>query len=295
MISIIIPMFNTEKTIGRCLESIFRQEYKSDDVEVLVIDDGSIDGGAEIVKSYMGIHPQISYYYQSNQGASAARNLGLQKASGDYICFIDADDEISPKFLSTLMPFFPSSDIVICGTTVYMNGIIVEHDAVKETLHRTGQELMTDVLYKRNSSYTMCNKIFKKEVLKGFRFPIGMMYEDLYASVFTTGKIKNGIIIPDELYYYYRHSDSVSTKVADKQLIDYEKVISLISEEMKKYYDVPVLMKAFLNFLYYTLFRTTRYYLRNKGCISEKVYWSTVTCIVQLIQLIRDKHLVENE
>lgn len=89
-VSIIIPVYNLEKYIVNCLESIFAQTYES--LEIICIDDGSNDKSAEIIKKYSVADSRIKYYYQQNSGVSVARNKGLDEATGDYVMFVDGDD-----------------------------------------------------------------------------------------------------------------------------------------------------------------------------------------------------------
>ncbi|HAS37211.1 MAG TPA: glycosyltransferase family 2 protein, partial [Ruminococcaceae bacterium] len=92
LVSIIIPVYNLEKYIKHCLESVVNQTYK--ELEIICIDDGSTDGSAEIIKSMAENDPRIKYIYQENAGVSAARNKGLDTATGEYVMFVDGDDYI---------------------------------------------------------------------------------------------------------------------------------------------------------------------------------------------------------
>ncbi|MCI8778348.1 MAG: glycosyltransferase family 2 protein [Bacilli bacterium] len=110
LISIIIPVYNTEDYLDKCLSSIINQTYKN--IEIIIIDDGSTDNSKKIIKQYMNKDCRISYYYQNNSGVAIARNSGIDKAQGDYIAFIDSDDYIDLTFiekcmlLSKMMMFF---------------------------------------------------------------------------------------------------------------------------------------------------------------------------------------------
>ena len=107
-ISVIIPVYNMADRVGRCLDSIVSQPFK--DIEILLIDDGSTDGAADVIKVYSIADSRIICVRQENSGVSAARNLGIGKASGDYILFIDADDEIEEDYLRNIADKARSTD-----------------------------------------------------------------------------------------------------------------------------------------------------------------------------------------
>lgn len=107
-ISVIIPVYNMADRVGRCLDSIVSQSFK--DIEILLIDDGSTDGAADVIKEYSIADSRIICVRQENSGVSAARNLGIGKASGDYILFIDADDEIEEDYLRNIADKARSTD-----------------------------------------------------------------------------------------------------------------------------------------------------------------------------------------
>lgn len=115
MISVIVPVYNAEAYLGECVESLMRQTL--DDIEILLINDGSIDSSAVICEKYSALDNRIHFFNQPNAGVSVARNKGLQEAKGEYVCFVDADDVVASDFLQTLFDMSGCGDFAICGYT----------------------------------------------------------------------------------------------------------------------------------------------------------------------------------
>ncbi|MBQ3264127.1 glycosyltransferase family 2 protein, partial [Candidatus Saccharibacteria bacterium] len=113
-ISIIIPFYNVEKYFAKCLDSVLNQTHQN--LEIILTDDGSTDKSSQIAKSYAKKDSRIKIIHQKNQGQSAARNAGLRAATGDFISFIDSDDEIKPDFIKNLLSAYDDSvAISVCG------------------------------------------------------------------------------------------------------------------------------------------------------------------------------------
>ena len=104
-LSIIVPVYNTEKYLSRCLDSLIRQDLSPNEYEIIVINDGSQDNSREIVRDYMSRHPQISFFEQANQGLFETRNVGIDRAKGKYIYFVDSDDFIAPNVMGKIIRF----------------------------------------------------------------------------------------------------------------------------------------------------------------------------------------------
>lgn len=168
-ISIIVPTFNVEKYIGRCLFSLVNQTYH--DIEILVIDDGSHDNSLNIIREYAEYSPKIRFFSQENLGAGAARNLGLRNASGEYIMFCDADDTFEPQMCENMLNTMINQlvDIVMCNTCVHRQGVAVtskEGEAyefkLKQGKYFTDSPSLCDI------NVYIWNKIFKKTLLDQF-------------------------------------------------------------------------------------------------------------------------------
>lgn len=101
-LSFIVPMYNMGKYIARCLETLVHQDINPEQYEILVVDDGSLDESAAIVKNYQKQYNQVKYIYQTNKGQAAARNVGIRIAQGKYICFVDADDFVRKNIFGKL-------------------------------------------------------------------------------------------------------------------------------------------------------------------------------------------------
>lgn len=114
-LSIVIPAYNVEQYVGRCLDSIFNQQIETDILEVIVVNDGSKDRTEDIIKNYAAQYPNLIYIYQENQGQSVARNIGLKRATGDLIWYVDSDDATTPNSINTIFSYFnkyPNADFL---------------------------------------------------------------------------------------------------------------------------------------------------------------------------------------
>ena len=225
MISIIIPVYNAEKYLGRCLDSILNQTYAN--LEVVLIDDGSKDSSGEICKKYAEKDSRIVYLYQENQGAGATRRKGVEIAKGDYIFFIDSDDYLELDALDSLMKEFNDEIDCVVGQherfgevadikqVVFPVGIISvienrEVGLVKETLHSAfGQELW--------------NKLYRAEIVKSafstrkITVPYGedsLYLIELYIRM-------RAVKCVDKLTYHYEfRPDSLARSTANLKLLD---------------------------------------------------------------------------
>ena len=173
MISVIIPVYNGEKYISECIESVLKQTFR--DFEIIVINDGSTDNTAEICRKFKNIR----YFYQENKGVSKAREKGLQVSKGEYITFIDSDDTIKSDFLETMLCEMENCDIVCCNS--------IDEIEYKSDIYINEDEILTDKerIYKDYFSlkrYTTCiwGKLFKRSILEKVEFPQMEYAEDTF-------------------------------------------------------------------------------------------------------------------
>lgn len=165
-ISIIIPAYNTEKYIDECIQSVINQTHQN--WECIIIDDGSQDSTKDIIKNWVDIDGRISLYSQNNQGVSKARNLGIDTAQGEYICFIDADDWVEPDFLTFFIKNVQDSN------TLIVQDIIKDynsHTEVKTQNYKNEEFILPKELKKLLSNYKftqgyICNKLYNLSVIR---------------------------------------------------------------------------------------------------------------------------------
>lgn len=166
LISVIIPVYNAEQFLPACLDSVLHQDYPS--FEILVIDDGSTDGSAALIDRYAAREPRIVALHQRNAGVSAARNRGLTEARGEYIAFVDADDRVTPSYLSHLLS--PQTDLSIAGISLLHepSGRMESHGFDRTRSARTDRErglLFADAEI-HDTTKGPCNKLFRREIIE---------------------------------------------------------------------------------------------------------------------------------
>ena len=144
MISIIVPVYNSEKYLDECLKSIQKQSYRN--FEVICVDDGSTDNSANIVNEYIKTDTRFQLFTQSNSGVSAARNLGLSKVSGEFICFVDSDDIIDNLFLENLINLAKDGSFAVCS---YSRNIRNLGTKARNVRHYSSREYITNIINER--------------------------------------------------------------------------------------------------------------------------------------------------
>ena len=212
-ISIIIPVYNVEQYIKNCLESVINQTY--DNWEIILIDDGSTDNSKAIYENIAIKNDKIKIFKQTNKGVSAARNLGIEKAQGDYIVFLDADDWIEKKFLERMLEVIENedADIVQCNFYYANNRSNIERKHIRPSysIRNNMDELQLDTLYreydeKKNHKSVgamrgVWGKIFKSNLIKKIRFNENIdVFED---GIFVLNALQNSkkVVLIDEYYY----------------------------------------------------------------------------------------------
>lgn len=218
MISVIVPVYKVEPYLRQCVDSILNQKYR--DLEVLLIDDGSPDKCGEICDEYWKKDKRVRVFHTENRGLSAARNLGLKEARGDYIGFVDSDDWIEPEMYEVLLRRVEETgaDITVCGFIYeYISGPMTVNLDEAVYSNETALRLLLD----EKISNHAWNKLYKKTVFRRIEFPEGVYFEDIAIM----HRIMEGIDIVASVasiqYHYRQRADSISKINNAKSLIDY--------------------------------------------------------------------------
>lgn len=239
IISVIVPIYNVEPYLNKCIDSIIGQTYK--DLEIILVDDGSTDRSGEVCDAYEKADKRVRVIHKQNGGAASARNSGLEIAIGKYIGFVDSDDYVAVDMYEALMNCLADDvDIVTCGRFfVYPPGIRKpkrkKHCTHKKTKYNTEQaieELLKGELF----SYGVYEKLYRKELFTDVRFPRGRVSEDLPVTYALFKKCRNVVNIGEAKYYQFRREDSISRRDFFFRRIDNVLFYRDILEDIKKEY-----------------------------------------------------------
>jgi len=201
-VSIIVPVYNTEKYIEKCLKSLLNQTLK--DIEIIVIDDGSTDNSKNIIKNFTEKDSRFKYWYKENGGQATARNLGISKASGEYIAFIDSDDYVDKSMCKEMYECAINNNSDIVSADYYLDyGSSCEYIVVGDSVNSFSQK---DYIF---SGAGPCNKLYKKSFLieNDFKFPEGIIYED-YAVIPALVKFNPTVSYINKGFLYYVQNES---------------------------------------------------------------------------------------
>lgn len=210
LISVIIPIYNVEKYLDKCVDSIINQTYKN--LEIILVDDGSPDNCPKMCDDYAKKDSRIKVVHKENGGLSDARNAGMEVATGEYVSFIDSDDYISLDFYETLLETIVDndSDIVECGVVKFYedNSFDEYSDDLKVTNYDTldGLEgLINENPFKQH----VWNKLYKSSVALDIPYAVGKLNEDEFWTYQVFGKAKKVTRINQTMYYYFQRNGSI--------------------------------------------------------------------------------------
>lgn len=218
-VSIIIPFYNEARHLSRCIQSVISQTHR--DLEVILVDDGSSDDSARICAKFAQSDSRIRIICLDHQGLSAARNAGLDLASSNYIQFVDSDDWILPTMTEELMTVLKEdgSDVAQCDFYSFWETSadempLIDFDAAdsntRERKIYTGEELYLQLTNNHIRTVVQWNKLFKREVLDGLRFPIGKLHEDEFIIHRELVQMKSLSYLDRKLYVYMQHPNSIT-------------------------------------------------------------------------------------
>ena len=226
LISVIIPVYNVEKYVRRCIDSVINQTYKN--LEIIIVDDGSVDGSGKIVDDYAATDMRIIKMHKQNGGLSSARNAGLDIMNGAYVTFIDSDDWVDDRHIEILY------DACKNGADVSTVGYIeTDSDGVKAVYGGgavySGKQLYEDrEYYFRTDSVIAWGKLYKSECFENVRFPTGRVSEDVftvYKAVYPYEKVS---VLDSETYFYYKNDESITRSPLTLKRLD---VIAAYAEQ----------------------------------------------------------------
>ena len=210
-ISIIIPVYNAEKTIERCLKSILNQN--TENVEIIVVNDGSTDNSENIILEIQKNSSIIKYYYKDNSGVADTRNYGIEKASGDYIAFVDSDDYISSNYIETISPFIDKGIEIIKYKLKKIDKNENELELVNGPTfeEKTGEEAFNELYSKDVLLDSPCVYAIKKDIIirNGFKFQ-GTYHEDFGLIPIIVVAANSVVSISNYLYLYVQESNSIT-------------------------------------------------------------------------------------
>ena len=235
MVSVIIPVYNVEKYLCECIESVINQTYK--ELEIILVDDGSTDDSGRICDKYKQLDTRIKVIHKKNGGLSSARNAGIEIATGSLYTFIDSDDFIALNMIESLLYALnkTNADISVCSMTSVEN-LINNSFSTKVNLY-TKEETLKFILSETRIPTSACGKLYKKELFKTIRFPDGKIYEDL-GTTYRVVDLVYRIALIDTPKYYYRRTNPQSitqTTFSNKQL-DYYVISTELENFIKEKY-----------------------------------------------------------
>ena len=248
LVSVIIPMYNCGKYIGRCIRSLIDQTYKS--IEILVVDDGSTDNGAKIVKKLQQESNCLKYFWQENQGPSIARNKAIEEAEGKYLLFVDSDDYVSDDYIADMVQSAEEnhSELVIAGyTLVYAD----KRKSVEIIPENYKKDIAEEWAYRISSCW---GRLYSREFWTSnhiaFHQEKNSRAEDVPIVLYSNIMAKNITIVQNAGYHYFQHPESAMNQLKNKVIFQfpyqafremYRKVRAQTGWNSRDYFDIGVI------------------------------------------------------
>ena len=297
-LSIVLPVFNVEKYLDRCIKSILEGTYK--DLELVIVNDGTKDDSENIIIRYLEKYNNITYIVKENGGLSHARNVGYTYAKGEYIAFFDSDDYIEKDMYEKLMAKVKdyNYDIVVCdlymeyeqtGKKIYVgSNVEKEYKNVEEDNNEINirKEIMENIYI------AVHNKIYKKELIektfeKGMPFVNGMYYEDIVYTYSILQNTRSISFVKEPLYYYVQRTSSISNNY-DKKLYDIITSVEMLIEnsvENNRFEDYKEILEYIgIRYMYGTFMK------RIAKTKNKKIYLEGYNRVIQEDKKIYEKY-----
>lgn len=215
-ISVIVPVYNVEEYLSRCVDSILAQTHSN--LEVILVDDGAKDASGVICDGYAAKDPRVKVIHKKNGGLSSARNRGLEAAGGEYIAFVDSDDWIEPDAYDHLLHIMDKYDVkLVCGGRYDVDGDTGEKTvglcpAREEAI--SAEELAGRIFLWDGCDSSACDKLYHRSLLENFRYPEGKVCEDVPVTYRIVLAAERVAVSDKPFYNYFHRSGSISTAAA---------------------------------------------------------------------------------
>lgn len=296
LLSIIIPIYNVEKYIARCLDSIYNQNIDESQYEVIVVNDGSPDGSLDIIKTYEPKHTNLTIISQENAGLSAARNAGMEKAQGKYVWFVDSDDWLTGNSISVIFGYLKESPSLIASRLIFT----WENGETKVIEPNTDKLIVNNVEYLRKFAVGAVQRyIIKRDLLidNNLQFYTGIYHEDAEFAPRLLYHAKEIRVIPESVYHYFQRDGSIMSSWKLKNSKDYCFVSNHLREYSEGISSNDPLYSSILCFYSFKLLLRAFPYEKVKTLQDVRLLFNTTSCVIRrkALDILFFKYLTAHE
>ena len=267
LISVVVPVYNVENYLARCIDTITRQTYAR--LEILLIDDGSTDRSGAMCDDFAQRDERITVIHKKNGGLSDARNVGIEDAHGDFITFIDSDDSVEPdmvEYLLSLINKFKTDMSLSSHTVVFDDHRNVLGNGHEECL--TAEECIRKMLYHRDVDTSAWAKLYRREIFDTIRYPVGRLFEDIattYKTFIASGRVACGYV---SKYNYFVRGTSIVRSAFSARKFDLLDMTDGMGRDVLERY--PSLARAVMRRRVYARFSTLNQMDGVEGYVDER-------------------------
>ena len=242
LISIIVPVYNVEKYLKKCVDSIVNQTYKN--LEIILVDDGATDNSGKICDELVELDNRIKVYHKKNGGLSDARNYGVERATGDYIGFVDSDDYIDAEMYEKLYEAIKKEnvDVAECNLKIVYPEKTDLFTDQKYYQICNKQEYLEEYLKIEKIFGSACVRLTKADIAKKLKFPVGKLYEDTYYAYDLIGIVDKYVIVDNPYYNYLMRENSITNAKFNPRIFDLIEIVEKFHTNVYKNY--PSLKEA---------------------------------------------------
>ena len=212
LLSVIVPVYNVEEYLARCVDSILQQTYRN--LEVILVDDGATDASGAICDAYAASDCRVKVLHKENGGLSSARNAGLEAATGEYIAFVDSDDWITPDAYAHLLDLMQKYSVkLVCGGRFDVDGKTGEKTVglcPKKEEVISSEELVGRIFLWQGCDSSACDKLYHRSLLEQYRYPEGKVCEDVPVTYKIVLATERAALSDRPFYHYYHRTGSIS-------------------------------------------------------------------------------------
>ena len=246
MISVIVPVYNVEEYLEECLESIRKQTYQN--IEVILVNDGSTDGSKEICERYCQQDPRFRLINKENQGLSIARNRGVKESNGEYIMFVDSDDVVKENIVEVLLSYMKADvDLVECNLTQNKEEL-QKNKPIRVVFEGNSPESIIKCLAFKEVKFCAFTKLYRREIVEKVPFLEGVIYEDIYTGMNYLKYIRKMVAVDLKGYYYRVRPNSIMTTSFSEKNLD---IITVGNKLIESFQDVGYLLPYIGYFMFY--------------------------------------------